>query len=86
MTDKFKRHAAGMTDPIYQGIELTPSDTADLPFVSRAIYVGAAGDLQVTLVSGQTVTFVAAHAGWHPVRATRVWATGTTASWLVGCA
>jgi len=85
MTDPFKTHAPGMTDPIIRAEDVTPSDTVDIATTSRAIYVGTAGDLRVTLSEGDIVTFNGVGAGWHPVRATRVWATGTTAAAIVAC-
>lgn len=63
---------------------ITPDDSNDLPFVSLAIYVGTAGDVVVTSMHGNTSTFKNVQAGTVlDVRATRVWATGTTASDLV---
>jgi hypothetical protein len=86
MTDPFKSYTPGMTDPIHTAIEVVPNDSADIAFTSRAVYVGTAGNLRVTLSSGEVVTFAAAGTGWHPIRIIRVWATGTTAADLVACA
>ena len=85
MTDLFKTHAPGMTDPIMRAEEVTPSDGADLSLTSRAVYVGGGGDLHVTLSDGDTVTLTNAGAGWHPIRVTRIWATGTTATAILAC-
>jgi len=85
MTDPFKNHAAGMSDPILSAFSVSPDDGADLPSATRALYVGSAGNLRVSLVSGDIVTFQNLAQGWHPVRVARVWATGTTASAIVGC-
>jgi hypothetical protein len=85
MSDPFKTHAISLSDPIQLAQTVTPSDTADLLATSRAIYVGSAGSIRVTLAGGETVTFSAASNGWHPIRATRIWATGTTAGNLVAC-
>lgn len=85
MTDPFKNHAAGMSDPIGSATAIIPDDTTDLPVATRAVYVGSGGNLRVTLVSGDIVSFQNISAGWHPLRAQRVWATGSTASNLVGC-
>jgi hypothetical protein len=71
------------SDPAINAAAVTPSDTVDLSAVTRAIYVGTAGDLKVTMLGGQTVTFTAAPAGWHPICATRVFATDTTAEGIV---
>lgn len=84
MTDTFKNHLAGLRDPIESATEVTPNDSTDLGVVSRAIYVGAAGNLRVTMLDQSVVTFAAGE-GWHPIRVSRIWATGTTASSIVAC-
>lgn len=85
MTDLYKNHAPGMSDPILSASSIIPDDGADLPTSTRAIYVGGAGNLRVTLVSGDIVTFENMGQGWHPLRVERVWSTGTSASAIVGC-
>ena len=67
------------------GEAVTPSDTVDLAYVSRAIYVGGAGNLAV-LLSGDAaaVTLIAVAVGSVlPLRVKRVMATNTTATNLV---
>lgn len=83
--DTFQNYTPNMQSPVSHAEAITPNDATDLGHVTRAIYVGGAGDVQVTLVSGDTVTFAGLTAGWHPVRAARVWTTATTATNLVGC-
>lgn len=83
MIDKFETTTPGLDSPIGSASAVTPDDSADLAVASRALYVGGAGDLHVTLVSGDDITLTAAIQGWHPVRAARVWATGTTATDIV---
>jgi len=85
MTDPYKNHATGMSDPIISASTISPDDGADLPMTTRALYVGGAGNLRVTLASGDIVTFENVGQGWHPIRIERVWSTGTTASAMVGC-
>lgn len=85
MTDHFKAHATGLSDPIQSAAGVTPDDSNDLANATRAIYVGTGGNLRVTLVSGDIVTFPNTGAGWHPLRVDRIWATGTTATDIVGC-
>lgn len=60
-----------------------PSDTVGLPSECRYLYVGSGGDLVAINQFGDPVTFVDLPAGWHPIRTTRVNATGTTASGIV---
>jgi hypothetical protein len=53
--------------------------------VTRAIILGAAGDVAVVLKNGDSITLPALAAGViYPVRVSRVLATGTTATGLKG--
>lgn len=62
---------------------VTPSDSTVLP-TTNGIYVGGAGNVAVTMVGGQVVTFTAPLVGSVlPVRATKVMATNTTATLLI---
>jgi hypothetical protein len=86
MGDKFESVQEGLTAPASQGVAIVPSSTTDLPFVTRAIYVGTAGDLAVVMRTGGTVTFASVPAGTLlPIRALRVLETSTAGS-LVGLA
>jgi len=85
MLDRFEGKAQSYDSPATSGFDIIPNDVVDLLEVTRALYVGIAGDVRVTFVSGATVTFGNVNAGTIlPVRAVRVHATGTTASSLVG--
>jgi hypothetical protein len=85
--------AAGVTDvssqPCRKYVAITPNDGADLPASVRAIYVGVSGDV-AAIGPGDTgstsIVFKSAVAGiWQGIQARRVFATGTTATNLVGC-
>ncbi len=79
--DPFKDYSDSLTSPIRSAQSVTPNDTGDLTVLPRALYVGVGGDLHVTMAGGQEVTYAAVPAGTLlPVRAARVWATGTEAS------
>ena len=84
-TDSFKTHAVVMESPVSHAFAVAPSDTGDLPQVTRALHVGGAGNLRAVMADGTTVTFTALSAGWHPVRVRRVLATGTTVTAIIGC-
>jgi hypothetical protein len=84
MPDLFENLATSLESPAAGGFSITPNDSADLPTVTRALYVGTGGTLAVTLRSGQTVTFQNLPNGaLLPIRVLRV-LTGTTAGALVG--
>ena len=64
---------------------ITPHDSNNLSKPTRGLYVGVAGDVKVVSLDGNTVTFKALAAGQiHWIRCTRVFATGTTATDVVG--
>lgn len=85
MVDNFSGRSAGMSSPAEYAYVVTPDDGADLGFTTRGVYVGVSGDLHVDLVGGSEVTFVGLAAGVvHPLRVARVYATGTTATSIVG--
>lgn len=76
--------ASSLSYPAEHAEAVTPSDATDLAIVSRALYVGATGNLSVIMLSGVTVTFVGVPAGaLLPLRVSRVRSTGTTASSVV---
>jgi hypothetical protein len=84
MADDFASHASHLTAPARDGEAVTPSDSVPLARASRGLYVGSAGNLRVTMVSGAVVTFTGVAAGsYYPLRVTQVMATGTTAGSLV---
>lgn len=82
--DNYRYYQGGLQAPARNAAEVTPNDAADLPFVARNLYIGGAGDLTVTLLSGATVTYVGLPAGYEKQgRFKRVHATGTTATDIV---
>lgn len=59
-------------------VTLADADLAVIP--TRALFVGTAGNLKVTMASGDVVTLTNVQAGaLLPLSVTRVWLTGTTA-------
>lgn len=77
--------AVALQDPMINADAVVPSDTEDLANVARGLYVGAKGDVQVTMLGqdggGQTVVLVDVEPGViHRMRFTRVWDTNTDAS------
>ena len=82
--DTYKNVFPGLESPVTRAAPVVPDDDADLPYVTRALHVGTGGDLHVTLSGGQSLVFPGIGPGWHPIRAARVHATGTTAAGIVG--
>jgi hypothetical protein len=79
-------------EPYTHAFAITPSDTDELPMITRAIYVGGAGDIAVILAddtpvgsSGSSITLKAVPVGTVlPMRVRQVWSTNTTATLLIG--
>lgn len=72
-----------VTDPLAVGVVVAPNDGADLAFTPRAIHVGTAGNVKMNVSNGTggvTAITTALEAGWHPIRPSRIFATGTTAT------
>jgi hypothetical protein len=69
--------------------EITPDDSANITLGGTIIdgldngvclYVGTTGDVKVTMIAGQTVTFTNVQGGSIlPIQINKLWATGTTA-------
>lgn len=70
----------------YDGVAITPSDVTDISNGPvRAIWVGGAGNVALVTLAGTTITFSGCTAGSVlPVMASRVMASNTTATLLVG--
>lgn len=73
------------TAPGEHAFAVTPHNTNQLTHSTRGIYVGATGNLKVTTVGGEEITFTGVAAGVvHPIAAIIIWSTGTTATGIVG--
>ena len=85
MTDRFKSTSSGINGPANDGFIIAPDDGLDLNEITRAIFIGSGGDISLVTKNGTLLTFSGLGAGsLLPVRASRVHATGTTASNIVG--
>jgi hypothetical protein len=67
------------SDPAHHAVVVAPNDRIDLPAATTAIFVGGSGNLKVTMLGGEILTFNNVPVGWHPIRVSRVW-TSTTAT------
>lgn len=86
MPDAFAERHRRPTDPAVTIFDIIPNDAADLAHVTIALNVATPGTVRVTTADGSTsdVTVNPGHA--FPIRARRVWQTGTTATGLRGLA
>jgi hypothetical protein len=73
-----------LSDPAVGGFTFTKSDTDELPEVTRWLYVGGAGDINMVLADGQTVLLKNVPIGLYPLRVKQVLSTDTGASLMVG--
>lgn len=85
MANTFESWAADRSSPAQNAFVVTPNDSADLAYAARSLFVGGAGNIAVDTTGGDTVTFTGVVAGTIlPVSVARVYATGTTATNIVG--
>ena len=84
MADKYETYATTIVGPADEIFDITPNDSADLAWATRAINVAVSGTVRVTTVSNTTATLYVAAGIAFPIRAKRVFATGTAATGIVG--
>lgn len=93
--DIFKFASPNILGPYTHAYVITPNDNAELPFAVRALYIGGAGTIKLTLrddqglnvnnQGGGPVTLGTVTAGQILAMWTRqVWATGTSATPIIG--
>lgn len=84
MSDAFADRMRSPNDPAISIFEITPDDANDLPSVTIAMNVATPGTVRLTMADG-SVSDVTIHPGQaFPVRARRVWTTGTSATGIRG--
>ncbi|MEE4187007.1 MAG: hypothetical protein V2I76_00985 [Roseobacter sp.] len=84
MTDTFASTSTSLQSPATRGYAVTPDDNADIVFFSRALNVSTSGTVRLTPMDDDTPVTVFIGAGMtFPIRARRIWATGTTATDIV---
>ena len=62
---------------------VTPSDTVDLSYITRGLYVGTTGDISVEMVDTGTQIYLNVPVGMLSISVTRVNSTSTTAADIV---
>lgn len=78
--DNFKYHPAALDVPATRHYAITPSDAVDLPVIPRYLYVLTSGNLSLVDEKGTAITYPVTAGQRLEFRATRVRATGTTAT------
>jgi hypothetical protein len=83
MADRFANISDDLHGPATKAVAVTPSDSADLAYISKRLHIGTGGAVKIDTSGGDTVIYTAASGTYLNVRAKRVYATGTTASNIV---
>lgn len=84
VADEFRGREVHLTNPLTKLLAIAPAnDVTDLPWVSRAIIVGVAGNVALIPMDGTVAVTVPLPAGINPIRASRILLTGTTATGIV---
>lgn len=83
--DTFKQQPETEWSPATSSVAVTPNDSEELEYVTRALYIGVGGNLSVKLRDDSTaVIFVGVAEGTVlPLQVKQVMATGTTATNIV---
>lgn len=83
-TNPMPGSSAGSSGPAANAAAVTPSDSSDLTFSTRALFIGGAGNVSVNMAtSGAAVVFAVGAGQILPIQVARVLATGTTATGIV---
>lgn len=77
---QFRNENPQMLTPLLRFENVTPADGTDLTFMTRSIHLQVGGALAIHMSDGTAFTFPGLAAGWHPIQASRVLSTGTTAT------
>lgn len=81
----FKDFSTNPTAPAIDPFVVTPNDSTDLPRPIRGFHCGTSGNVTVIAPNGSTIAYNGLVAGqFYPYAATRVMATGTTVTDIVG--
>lgn len=85
MADPFAKQLKTIDSVIDAAAAITPDDNNDLPTVSRGLWVGSGGDINVVLANSTDPVLISnvPDGSLLPFRVKRVHATGTTATGLV---
>jgi hypothetical protein len=86
-TNNFSQNQLSTLAPYTRAVSVTASDSNDLAETTRAIHIhaGAASTpIKVTMAGDTTAVTLNLQTGFiYPLRVSRIWATGTTATTLI---
>jgi hypothetical protein len=82
LQNPFSGHGYNLHSSALDSYVPTPDDDEDLPRFSRWVYVATQGDIHFTTPEGNERTIPAVPAGLHPIPMKRLYATGTTATFV----
>ncbi|MCV2882219.1 hypothetical protein [Actibacterium sp. XHP0104] len=80
MKNPFENRAPSLNGPATDILPVTPSDTTDLPQIAVALYVETGGVVAFITAAGETRSVTLPDFAFLPVGASRILATGTTAT------
>lgn len=73
---------ADATVAAHGAVAVTPSDATIIP-VTRALYIGGTGNINVRMADEQTLVFAAVPVGIFPIQVDQVLSTSTTATNII---
>lgn len=76
--DPFSDYGIAPNAPYSNALEVTPSDTEDLPVIPRGVSSRTGGRLRVTFLNDEVVELRLNPSEVHPFRVKRIHATGST--------
>jgi hypothetical protein len=86
-TDKFSQNERGVIAPYTRAVTITPSDSTDLAETPRALQIHAgtgSTPVKVTMAGDSAAVTMNLQTGFiFPLRVSRVWATGTSATSVI---
>lgn len=80
----FSKFAKNQNSPAVGAFPIVPSDTVDLPFKIRGVTIGGAGTIRYANLDGEICNTNTLAPGDKDFFATRIYATGTTATGMTG--
>ncbi len=83
MADDFLNRGPALDSPAFKAVAVTPHDSNDLGFVTRALWVGVSGDVSVEMKSSGSAIVFKNVQGLIPLCVSRVNNTATDATDIV---